>query len=91
MALFSAAIGGYMHVYTNILRGGVLSILGTLGFGIALFASKNESKNQNVRLAFLMAFAFCSGKLVTCPLTVSPCLRSTFKDCRPARCWTWHW
>jgi len=65
MALLAAALGGYVHVYTSILSGGLMSTLGTLGFGIALFASRDDEKNRNTRMGYLMGFAGCSGMLAT--------------------------
>jgi len=81
MALLSAAIGGYIHLYTSLLSGGLLSSLGTLGFGLALFATRDDSKNRNTRLGYLNGFAFCSGlsmgPLLDMALMVNPSIIPT--------------
>jgi len=61
MALLAASLGGYMHLYTTLLSGGLLSTLGSLGFAIALISTKDNSKNTNVRLGYLLGFSLCSG------------------------------
>lgn len=63
VALIAAAVGGYAHLYMH-LGGGLLSTLGTLGFGIALFTSHDSEKNRATRLGYLNGFAFCSGRLI---------------------------
>lgn len=62
MALLSASLGGYLHLYTTLLSGGLMSTLGSLGFAIALFSTRDNAKNTNTRLGYLLGFALCSGK-----------------------------
>jgi FtsH-binding integral membrane protein len=61
IALLSAAIGGYVHLFTNILRGGFLSGLVAIGFVIALYSTPDNGKNRSTRLWYLIGFAFASG------------------------------
>lgn len=61
MALLSAAMGAYVHLYTTIWSGGLLSSLGVLGFGFALFSSHDDPKTRSTRMGYLMALALCSG------------------------------
>jgi len=81
MSLLSAALGGYIHVYTALLSGGLLSILATIGSAVALFATPDNGKNRSTRLAYLMTFAFCSGlnmgPLLDMAIMVNPALIPT--------------
>jgi len=61
ISTFMAAAGAGLHVLTNVMKGGILAALGSLGFMLALAFTANEAKNQLKRLGFLSAFAFCSG------------------------------
>jgi len=81
MALLSASIGGYIHLYTTLMSGGMMSTLGTLGFGIALFATKDDPKNRTTRLGYLMGLALCTGlsmgPLLNVAIMVNPTLVPT--------------
>jgi FtsH-binding integral membrane protein len=94
MALLSAAIGGYIHLYTTLLSGGIMSTLGTLGFGIALFATKDNAKNRTTRLGYLMGLALCSGlsmgPLLSFAIMVNPSLVPTalLSTCAVFGCFT---
>lgn len=61
LALLSAGLGAYVHLFTSILSGGLLSGLASLGFGIALYSTPDHAKNRDKRMAYLMGFAGCSG------------------------------
>lgn len=61
IALLSSAIGGYIHLFTNILQGGLLSALCAIGFVIALYSTPDNGKNRTTRLMYLIGFAFASG------------------------------
>jgi len=62
MCLLTAAGGAYIHMFTNILRGGsiLLSLLG-LGLALGLFMTPDNGKNRSTRLAMLLGFAFFAG------------------------------
>lgn len=64
----SAAAGAYVHLFTNLMRGGGF-LFGLLGIGlvIGLHATPDNGKNRTTRLAMLLGFAFFSG-LGTGPL-----------------------
>lgn len=61
MALLSAAAGGYLHLYSNMFGGGLLSSLGLIGFALALYSTPDQVKNRGTRMGYLMGFALCSG------------------------------
>jgi len=61
IALLSAAIGGYVHLFTDILQGGLLSSLVAIGFVMALYSTPDTGKNRSTRLWYLIGFAFASG------------------------------
>lgn len=67
LALLAAAVGAYVHLYTALLSGGLLSGLASLGFGLALYSTPDHAKNRDKRMGYLMGFAACSG-LSTGPL-----------------------
>jgi len=61
MSLLSASLGGYVHLFTNILQGGFVSALFAIGFAIALYSTPDTGKNRNTRLGYLLGLAFASG------------------------------
>jgi len=62
MSTMVASMGAYIHMYTELLSGGIVSALVGLGFLLALLATPDENgKNRNTRLGYLMAFSFCTG------------------------------
>jgi len=62
MSVLAAAGGAYVHLFTNVLRGGgiMLSLLG-VGLALGLFMTPDNGKNRSTRLAMLLGFAFFSG------------------------------
>lgn len=61
LATLVAAAGGYVHLFTNILSGNITTALGALGFGLALYMTPDDGKNESKRLSYLMGFAGCAG------------------------------
>ncbi|CAH1399224.1 unnamed protein product [Nezara viridula] len=61
LATISAALGAYIDLYTNILSRNFITVLGAIGFLVALNCTKDNGKNQLMRLGFLIGFSFCSG------------------------------
>lgn len=61
MATISAALGAYIDLYTNILSNSFFTLLAAIGFLIALNCTKDNGKNQIMRLSFLLGFSFCTG------------------------------
>jgi len=61
IALLSASLGGYIHLFTSILQGGILSALAAIGFAVALMATPDSGKNTNLRMGYLIGFSFATG------------------------------
>ncbi|XP_076242480.1 bax Inhibitor-1 [Calliopsis andreniformis] len=57
----AAALGAYVHLYTELLQANLLTNLGTLGLLFALIATPDNGKNQKLRLSYLLGFALLSG------------------------------
>ncbi|GIY11188.1 bax inhibitor 1 [Caerostris darwini] len=94
LSTLSAAIGAFVHVFTGILSGGLLSALGSFGFMIALMGTPDDGKNTQKRLGFLMAFAFLSGlglgPLLDAVIAIEPAIIPTafFSTCLVFTCFT---
>ena len=56
-----AALGAYIHIYTQVLSAVLLSALGGLSLLILLLVTPYDGKNMQLRLGYLLGFAFCSG------------------------------
>ena len=62
MSILSAAAGAYVHLFTDLLRGGgLLYGLASLGLIAALHFTPDNGKNRGQRLAMLLGFAFLTG------------------------------
>lgn len=61
ISTLAAAAGGYVHLFTDLLRGNFLTTLLSLGLLVALFTVQDNGKNQHVRLSILVGFAFTTG------------------------------
>lgn len=61
MATLAAGAGSYIHLFTNFMAGGILTALGAMGFGMALYMTPDDGKNTQKRLGYLMGFAGCTG------------------------------
>ena len=61
LSTVAAAIGAYVHLYTEIQKAGFLTAIGGLGLLIALMSTPDNGKNQKLRLGYLLGFAFLSG------------------------------
>ncbi|XP_076368423.1 putative Bax inhibitor 1 isoform X2 [Tachypleus tridentatus] len=61
LSTFVAAAGGYVHVTTELIQGGILSSLISFAFLTVLATTTYNGKNTTIRLRFLLAFAFCAG------------------------------
>ena len=61
LATFAAALGSYVHLFTNFMSGGLLAALGALGFGLAVTLTPDNGKNAQKRLYYLLGFAGCMG------------------------------
>lgn len=61
LATFVAALGSYIHLFTDLMSGGFMATLGALGFGMALILTPENGKNTQKRLGYLLGFAGCTG------------------------------
>nr|BAN20324.1 bax inhibitor [Riptortus pedestris] len=61
MATISAAFGAYVDLYTNILSNSLFTLIAAIGFLTALNCTRDNGKNQIMRLSFLLGFSFCTG------------------------------
>lgn len=61
MSMLSAACGSGVHLFTDVLKGGFLSAIASIGFLVALSMTPYDGKNQSKRMGFLLGFAFCTG------------------------------
>ncbi|XP_069672021.1 probable Bax inhibitor 1 isoform X1 [Periplaneta americana] len=61
MSTISAGVGAYIHIYTELLSAGLLTVIGSMGLLIALMATPDNGKNRKLRLGYLLGFAFFTG------------------------------
>ncbi|KAL1140079.1 hypothetical protein AAG570_000011 [Ranatra chinensis] len=61
ISMLAAAVGSYIDIFTNLFSGGLLTLICSLGFLIALRCTVDDGKNRKMRLLFLVGFSFCSG------------------------------
>lgn len=61
LATLVAAIGSYVHLFTDLMSGGTMASLGALGFGLALTFTPDNGKNSSKRMNYLLGFAGCTG------------------------------
>lgn len=64
MSTMAAAAGAYIHMYTELLSAGLLTVIAATGFLIALMHTTDNGKNRKMRIGFLLGFAFCSGNFL---------------------------
>jgi len=67
LCLLAAAVGAYIHVATDILKGNFLVALASIGLLVALYMTPPNGQNDNMRWGLLLGFAGCTG-LSTGPL-----------------------
>lgn len=60
-SMLAAAVGSGVHLFTDILKGGLLSAIVSIGLLIALAVTPYDGKNQTKRMGILMGFAFFTG------------------------------
>lgn len=61
ISTLAAATGGYIHLFTDLFQGGILTTFLSLALLIALFTVQDNGKNQHIRLGILAGFAFTTG------------------------------
>lgn len=61
MSTIAAATGAYVHMYTDLMSAGLLTVIAAVGFLFALMSTPDNGKNRQMRVGFLLGFAFFSG------------------------------
>ncbi|KDR09360.1 putative Bax inhibitor 1, partial [Zootermopsis nevadensis] len=61
LSAVSAGVGAYVHIYTELLSAGLLTLLGSVGFLIALLSTPDNGKNTRLRLGYLLGISFFTG------------------------------
>lgn len=61
LGLIGAAFGAYIHVFTNVLKGNILTTLISFGVLLLLYATPPNHGNQNLRFAYFMGFTTLAG------------------------------
>lgn len=61
VSMVAAAVGAYVHVFTNFLSAGIFTALGATGLLLALMYTQDNGKNHTLRMSYLVGFAFFTG------------------------------
>jgi hypothetical protein len=61
MSTIAAGVGAYIHIYTELLSAGLLTLVGSIGLLLILKATPDNGKNRQLRLGYLLGFSFFSG------------------------------
>lgn len=61
LSMVAAAVGAYVHLFTNFLSAGIFTALGATGLLLALMYTQDNGKNHSLRISFLAGFAFFTG------------------------------
>jgi FtsH-binding integral membrane protein len=61
ICMLVAAVGGYVHLFTNIMQAGLLTIVGSIGLLIMLGVTPHTPENEGKRFGCLIGFSFFSG------------------------------
>lgn len=81
LGLIAASVGAYIHLYTMLLSGGLISFLGVLGFTMALYSTPDTVKNRSSRLGYFLGLALCTGlsmgPLLDLVLFINPAIITT--------------
>jgi FtsH-binding integral membrane protein len=63
LSTLAAAVGAYVHLFTNVLSGNFLTSFVAIGFLLTLFATPDDSgKNSKTRIGLLLGFSFFTGR-----------------------------
>lgn len=60
-ATLVAALGSYVHLYTDLMSGGIMASLGAMGFALAVTMTPDTGKNADKRYYYMLGFAGCTG------------------------------
>lgn len=61
LSMVAAAVGAYVHLFTNFLSGGLFTALCAIGLLLALMYTQDNGKNHTLRISYLAGFAFFTG------------------------------
>jgi FtsH-binding integral membrane protein len=81
IAILAAAAGAYVHVFTDILKGNILTSFLALGVLLLLYATPDNGRNQKLRFGYFVGFGALSGlgtgPLLDFAISVNPSLIMT--------------
>ncbi|PVD39307.1 hypothetical protein C0Q70_01936 [Pomacea canaliculata] len=60
IGMLSAAVGAYVHLFTEILQAGLLTTIAAICLLIWLASTRHAKENLNMRMAIFTGFTFCS-------------------------------
>ena len=61
LSTISAGVGAYIHMYTELLSAGLITVFASLGLLIALLVTPDNGKNSGLRMGYLFGFSFFAG------------------------------
>lgn len=61
ISMLVAAVGAYVHIFTNFMQAGFLTAIASLGLMLWLYMTPHTRENTTKRLAILAGFAFLTG------------------------------
>lgn len=62
VSTLAAAAGAYVQmIYADYMSAGFITVIAAIGFLVALMSTPDNGKNRQLRIGFLVGFAFCSG------------------------------
>ncbi|XP_025085660.1 bax inhibitor 1-like [Pomacea canaliculata] len=81
IGMLSAAVGAYVHLFTEILQAGLLTTIAAICLLIWLASTRHAKENLNMRMAIFTGFTFCSGvslgPLLDLAITIEPSIIAT--------------
>jgi len=94
ISLGLAAVGAYIHVFTDILKGNFLTSFGSIILLLILYATPDNGSNEKLRFSYLLGFAcltgISTGPLLDMAISVDPSIIVTafFGTCVVFLCFT---
>jgi len=61
LSLMVAAVGAYVHLFTDLMQAGLLSVIGAIAMLLLLVSTPHQPGNEKKRLGFMAGFAFLTG------------------------------
>jgi len=94
ISLGLAAVGAYVHVFTDILKGNFLTSFGSIILLLLLYATPDNGSNEKMRFGYLLGFAgltgLSTGPLLDMAISIDPSIIVTafFGTCMVFICFT---